>query len=188
MELKKLISKAIASATLLLSLNANAGLVISDIEITSTSLSFDVTGTLDVVNLYDLDSLFFGDATQTTNLFNSINGTYGLSKNSGTYDFSSTGGSFVEGSYWGEYLFTNGADILVVGDVIDISVSWTGSFNVDQFNWDNFVVQAGHSGNPVFNNVTNQIAGGVELENVPEPSTLAILGLGIIGLAFRRAN
>ena len=50
------------------------------------------------------------------------------------------------------------------------------------------MVQAGHSGNPVFNNVTNQIAGGVELENVPEPSTLAILGLGIIGLAFRRAN
>jgi len=161
---------------------AQGSLIISNTNLTNTTLSFDVTGVLDFVNISDLDSLFFGDITQINNLFDSISSTGGHSKNSGTYDFDIAGGNPNGASPYGEYLYTNGSDILVIGDVIDISVSWTGTFNTSEFDWSNFVVQAGYTGRPVFTDRAN-IAGGVL---VPEPSAFALLGLGLLGIFWGR--
>ena len=163
--------------------SSKASLIISNINLTSTTLSFDVTGILDFVNRIDRDSLFFGDVTQLSNLFNSINtSTVGFSNNSGTYAFNMTGGN--SSDVFGKYLYTNGSDFLVIGDFVDISVSWTGIFNVSEFDWSNFVVQAGYHGPSVFTERAN-ISGGVV---VPEPSNFALLCLGIASILVGRRN
>lgn len=85
------------------------------------------------------------------------------------------------------YTWTSGAINLAVASMNTTTISWDKALlNVNASNWSVDLVQGnGYSGNPIevlaSVNRTAQVS-------VPEPSTLAIFALGIIGLASRRYN
>lgn len=168
------------------SMTSQASLVINDLSITATNVSFHLTGTVDIVGGFDLDSLFFGFVGSTSWVTSTPVFAGGFSKNSGTYDFNAVGGA--DSNTWGDYLFTNGPDTLVVGDVIDLNYSIQGTFDLTGLNIMDFKVQAGYDGTSNDFIQSALIAGGVgSLANtVPEPASFGLAGLALAGLLVTR--
>jgi hypothetical protein len=160
---------------------AQATLIVTNIDITETSLSFDLLGTVENVGSNDTDSFFIGDPDNTDWILSGlVFGTWIY--NSGTYvpDY---GALYSNGV--GDYVYTGGADTIVVGDIVDISFSVFGVSidlgNVDTTRW---IVSAGYNlGYETLPDASAQTGGTV---SVPEPGTLTLLGIGLLGIAASR--
>ena len=172
---------AMCACLVMFSIKTNAALVIENLSITSSNVSFDMSGIVDVAGPSELDSFLFGVVGNNTSWINTLTSQGSFSKNGGTYDFTSVWGR-INDSDWGTYLFTNGADTIVVGDVVDISYSINGSFNPGLIDANNFVVQAGVYSSATHGKIIQAelITGGVS--TVPLPATVWLFGSGLLGL------
>lgn len=159
---------------------SRAGLLISNIELTTTSLSFDLSGTIDdVVGSNNSNILFIGEIGNTDWITtNFASGTW-------TAVDSNTQGAFAEVLAFGSQV--NRASIsvqnhpFVAGDEIEGSFSVTdSSFDPTATDTSNWVVSVGH------NDVAFLDATTVTGSAAPEPTSFALLLASGLGIACRR--
>jgi len=170
---------------------ANAGLIFNVTEYTENTMQFQVTGTLD--QLYDsnyFDSMLF------------VATDYDLSPFWNTSPVSFTGTSFVNGvsSTW--YRYNNGSDtgyalyssaggnfsnLLPINSTFDMHIIATGTFNVIDYSASDFGLYLGSQSR---SQDAQYLLASATINNneIPEPSTLAIFALGMIGLVARRSK
>ena len=171
-------------AALLSPMAANADLIIQDWVLTDDSLSFDLVGVVDNVGTSDVNSFFIGpdDSINVDWInFGLTGGT--ISQNGGDYSVTNTGAYDTE--IFGTYIYTNGPNIFT-GMTVDISISFvlSGLFNSSQLDGMDIYVSAGYNGYPSLPDI--DIADLALAQSVPEPGTLALLGIGLAGMGFSR--
>jgi len=181
--LKAAVTGTILSAACLANV-ANAGIILSDFSMSSNHLSFSVYGTVDKVGTSYKSQIMFGlvdnnDDWMTSYDAGSSSWVEGVS-NSGT--ISST--YSLSGS-WTDSILTSGGPQWNIGDTMDISFNFVGVFNTANFDINNFGMSAGLNQNGNIVPAELNLIDGIS-HDVPEPSTLAIFALGMIGLASRR--
>ncbi len=168
--------------------NAMASLIVSNWSATPTTLSFDITGTIDpgvTIGPLQKYALFIGPA----NLGNQA----GASTVQGTW--TSLGG--VVTALHGAWLFSDsGSDKLqirkssfadwLVGDTLNYSFSFSSPNLVDLSGFDinGAIVSAGRSSYAAAPEAAYQV--GTFAAPAPEPTTLALMGLGLAGIGFAR--
>lgn len=158
---------------------SDAALVISDIELTETTLSFALSGTVDVVGTFGGNQLYIGESSNTSWVASFSPGSW--ADNGGTYTF---GDAIVNSTSAGDVaVLTGAATSLSVGDTIDGTFSASGTFDPNATNTDNWIVSAGYT-TPSF--VTLPDPGTATGQAVPEPSTGLIAMAMMVGLACRR--
>lgn len=170
---------------------AQAGLIFNVTEYTENTMQFQVTGTLDQV--YDsnhFDSMLF------------VATDYDLSPFWNTSSVSFSGTSLVNGvsSTWRR--FDNGSDtgyafyasaggdftsLLPINSTFDMQITATGTFDVINYSASDFGLYLGSESRSQDAQYLLASAFSNNTE-VPEPSTLAIFALGIIGLVSRRLS
>lgn len=143
---------------------------LSNIQLTSSSLTFDLIGTVDNVGSIDPDSFYIGEPDNNTwvNGFTSGTWTY----HSG--DYVPTAVEMNEGGSFGDYAYSNASSAIQIGDSVDLSFSLTGTniafpANTNTANW---IISAGYNSTRYLPDVTAK-TGGV----VPEPTSVFIWGL-----------
>ncbi len=178
-------SKSVVAIVLLLSTTvAQAGLIFDVTEYTETTMTFQVSGTLDQVydsNNYDSLLLVATD--------------FNLSEFWNTSAVSFTGTTLVNGIAANWTRWDNGSDtgyafysavgggfnvLLSAGSTFNIAITAVGNFNTVDYSASDFELYMGSASGRVAQHL---LASQTE---VPEPSTLAIFALGMIGLASRR--
>jgi len=163
MGLMKLFSKAAALATLLLSLNANADLITVEFQITNYNSEM---GTFTGVDIDNNDLLTFDELTD--------------------FDWSSIS--------FGHFI-TNVSDLAGFGDFniltntwIPNGTSWVNSSDNAYFTWNNRSSSVNSSWGPNINILSTTVVPSGNSVSVPEPSTLAIFCLSVMGLVLRKAK
>jgi len=130
-------------------------------------------------------------------------GYFGTGPSPTTFEFAFAGGISSFGFYGAEALvsdFSNGRNAILDLEVYDISSNLLGAFSYNTvtsgFNWADFYGFKSDTdviGSVIFRNAGHMVLDDVQfisadIAQVPEPSTLAIFALGIMGLASRRLN
>jgi hypothetical protein len=161
---------------------ASAAHVIDDLTISATDLRFDVTGTVDAVGIWAPVALFFGFLDGRVWHTGVTGGP--ASSNGGTYDITGVGGATQNGGY-GTYVYTDGSDPMVVGDVVDISYSISGTFDLAVFDEADFLVQAGFNPSELGISVISESL-TAPLPAVPLPASSLLLLGGLAGLGLMR--
>lgn len=178
-------SKSVIAIVLLLSTTvAQAGLIFDVTEYTENAMTFQVSGTLDQV----YDSNNFDSTLLVATDFN-------LGEFWNTSAVSFTGTTLVNGIASNWQRWDNGSDtgyafysgvggsynmLLSAGTTFNISITAIGNFNTVDYSASDFELYMGTASGRVAQHL---LASQTE---VPEPSTLAIFALGMIGLASRR--
>ena len=183
----KMLKAAVAGLVLSVSGFANAGLIITQFDITSDYLQWTISGTLDnpvpAGTEQELDILWIGE-TGNTGWINSTttgsivdNGSSRSILDTNPYIWTGTG----DGN---NSFFRTGNGNWAVGDFVNVTATFAivGAFNPANIDVNNLNVFWGHASG-------DRLTSGNEVgsaASVPEPSTLAIFGLAIMGLAARR--
>ncbi|AAZ24265.1 PEP-CTERM sorting domain-containing protein [Colwellia psychrerythraea] len=183
----KFLNIALACLFLCVTSTSNAGLIFDITEYTDSKMAFSVTGTLDqAYNSNRHDSLFYvGTDFSLSQMWNSSNmvftGNSTVQGNSVTWDRANNGSTTGYALFgWANSLNT----ILAAGTVINFDVTAVGTFNSIDYAPSDFELYIGTN---TIRHAHHKIADAVDSTNkVPEPSTLAIFALGMIGFASRR--
>lgn len=163
--------------------NANAGIIVSDnTSVTSTGQSY--TNTFDVTGFEDYINLIFTVSTR---------GDYGATQNSEYIEFS------IDGISFGQFRYDTPDVTSSVGATGDGSIDWQldFSFSITDTAWstlyaDDSTITVSWSNASGVNAFTTRYSPFVNFNlagdpnPVPEPTTLAIFALGMMGLAVRR--
>jgi hypothetical protein len=165
--------------------NANAGIIVSDnTSVTSDGQSY--TSTFDVTGFEDYINLIFTVSTR---------GDYGVSQDNEYIEF------FIDGISFGQFRYDTSGVISSVGASGQSEIDWQldFSFSITDIDWSTLYADdstitvnwSNDSGvgawNSEYNSFVNFNLAG-DPNPVPEPTTLAIFALGMMGLAVRRLN
>jgi len=177
----RILKAALAGIILSVSGFANAGLILSDFsENGDTSITFDLTGTISTINSSENYLLILGflDGTNITNLHVSSSWVNNLLGTPGSVMNEYSG--FVDSNIIWNYNSTLGLNA-AIGNTVDMTFTLFGNFNSA-----NLELLSGSFGYNNIQNIRASYTFGNNYNAVPEPSTLAIFALGIMGLASRR--
>ena len=162
---------------------SHADVLISNIQLTETSLSFDIAGTIDIVGPTNSDSLYIGDP---------LNGSWnlhgfgsGILTNHAGASYT-PGGAYTSSNSAGGYVYMDAGGVIQVNDTIDASFSYSGgNFVPSATDTSSWIVSAGWNGD-TFILPDPAYATGYA---VPEPSGLAIfLCVGALAIHRRRGS
>ena len=184
----KFLNVVLTSLTLSLSGFANAGLIFSDVTYTDSSVTFTVNGDMSGYDLTGVDHTgvfalrYYGDIwggqhfspnTWTGNVFDGISVSF--SGNTGTWSGYNYSWSLLDTNVTNTDVASNNTVTVDFGT--NYLVEGMSNYRID------FMSGNGNNGNSL---VLGSF-GTFEVNNdVPEPSTLAIFALGLMGLASRR--
>jgi hypothetical protein len=182
----KFLNAAFISVMLSTSLFANAGLILSDSTVVdknaqSSSETFDVTGFenhTDLIFTVEARGDYGKYAPENIEFFidNTSFGQYNWNTSGVTYALGASGD--VQNDYILNFSFTiSDIDWAVITDDFSVNVDWVNSSTVNANSSNGFYVNYSLSGN---------LAQPPAPAPVPEPTTLAVFALGMIGLASRR--
>jgi hypothetical protein len=179
------LSKSITAIVLLLSTAvAQAGLIFDVTEYTENTMKFQVSGTLDQAydsNRYD-SVLFVATDFNLREFWN----TSSVSFSGTTFvnDIASNWARWDNGNDTGYAFYSGigeGFDVLLsAGSTFNIAITATGSFNVVDYSASDFELYMGIASGRVAQHLL------ASQTDIPEPTTLTILALGMIGLVSRR--
>lgn len=165
---------------------SNAGVILDDFEITDSNVSFHVTGTISSLASNYQHQLLFGLVDDNTSdwitSFDAGSSTWvdgatnAVSTNS-VYDLTGT---------YSDSLLTVGNSDWQIGDLIDITFNFVGVFNLTNFDVNNFGMQAGYTSGSIVNSTYDIVEGINSVASVPEPSSIALLGLALAGIGFSK--
>lgn len=168
-------------ALCLFCLPGRGDVIITNIELTSTTLSFDIAGTIDRVGPAAQDALFIGDPLNSAWI--SHTHTEGVWENhGGTYQPEE---AYTNQNAAGGYVYANKGGTIEVGDSVDASFTFTGgNFDPSATDFSNWIVSAGFNGVDFILPDPAYSTGYV----VPEPSSLLVFGLlGLYATRRRRS-
>ena len=155
---------------------AYSAVVISNIELNATTLSLDLSGSIDVVGNESKNNLFIGQLSNHAWVNSFAIGVW--TDGGGTHAFT-TGG--VNSVAQADFAYVGGNIDLVVGQTIEGSLTVTGSFNPASTDISQWVVSAGYNSSdslPDPDTVTGAAA--------PEPTSGLLVLAGTVVLTGRR--
>lgn len=188
----KLIKTYLAATLLFVCTNASAGLIVENWIATSTTLSFDISGTIDpgvTIGPSQQSSLFIGPANLGEDpIAESV---------SGVLVDNGSGITFVDDLYVTLFndsssakLQIRGGEDWASGHHIDLSISFDDPDLFDLSDWDptGAIVSAGRSNYVAAPEAAYQVGvfmNGVAPEPVPAPTPLALFALGLVTLGWK---
>lgn len=161
---------------------AQADVVITNLVLTETTLSFDIAGTIDAVGANSPDSFFIGEPGNTSWIVSTGAPVHGVwTSTGGTH--ASTNGAVNNLGTNGQYMYTWGGPAMVVGDTVQASFSLTGgSFDPGVVDFSQWIVTAGYDNAPPLPDA-GLATGYVDV--APEPTSFAVMCLGMILVSAR---
>jgi len=185
----------VALAFMLSPMAANATVVLNNVSITSTNLSFDVVGTITSQGSTYQQQLMFGlvdDASDWLISFDDNASTWVSNPGNEhviTYVYDLSG-------VWTDSILTVGTNDMSIGDNIDLSFNFVGQFNVDNFDLNNFGMSNGlNTSCCIVPSDLNLVSSASGSASAPEPAKpiptmsaygLALTMLGLLLVASRR--
>ena len=159
---------------------AHAAVIVSNIQLTETSLSFDISGTIDVVGPQYNASLFVGDPLNGAWVLHGFG--IGTWTNLGGASYNPPSG-YTNSNAAGGYVYTDAGGVIQVNDTVNASFSYSGG-NFDPLATDTstWIVSAGSSSSTFILPDPEYATGYV----VPEPTAFAMVCLAAPILILRR--
>ena len=169
--------------------STHAGVIIDELSISSTELSFTATGNIDVLGPHFPNQIIFGVLSPSLDWIN----TFDLTTTTWTFGATHTGPSTINDMYMfdstlGRGIATDGPTDYSLGQIMDIEFSVMGSFNPANFNTSAFGLQVGGINDTAFPYIQARynLVDEINLASVPEPNAIALMGLGLLGFDATR--
>lgn len=163
--------------------STQADVVITNLVMTETTLSFDIAGTIDAVGANNPDSFFIGEPGNTSWILSTgtpIHGTW--TSTGGTH--ASTSGAINNLGANGQYVYSWGGPSMVVSDTVQASFLVTGaSFDPDAVDLSQWIVTVGYDNAPPLPDA-GLVTGYVDV--APEPTSFVALCMGMVLVGARR--
>ncbi len=168
---------------------ANASVVIDDFELTTSSLSFHVKGTVTSLSPQFRYQLLFGLVDDdTSDWFDYVFDTAVVWEEGPRHSYSTLDVYSLSRSPYSDSILTRNKGLWnwYIGAHIDIKFDIPGKFNPENFDINNFGMQVGSSGGTIVDSTYNIVDQINPVSTIPIPPSIFLFGSATVGLSFRR--